>query len=109
MIFKNKDIREGKTIKFKGLQNIYITINKDEDQNIREVFINVCTSGTTLRGLCEALGRVISVAIQHDHRLISKIVKTLEGTISEVCFRNGKYGKVESIPDAIAKVLKDEK
>ena len=108
MTFKNEDIRNGKTTKFNGTRKIYITTNEDDDGHIREVFVNFCASGTTTRGLCEALGRVISVALQHDHRLKEKISKTLEGIQSEIFFRNNVFGLASSIPDAISKVLKED-
>ena len=107
MIFKEQDKRDGKTIRFRGIRNVYITINQDDQENKRELFISCTASGTTVRGLCEALGRVISIAIQHDSRLVQKIAKTLSGILSEQSFINDKYGKAESIPDAISKVLDD--
>ena len=55
--------------------------------------------------MCEALGRVISVALQHDYRLLGKIARTLEDISSDGTWLNMSLGRVHSIPAALAKVL----
>ena len=55
--------------------------------------------------MSEALGRVISVALQHDYRLVGKIARTLEDISSDGAWNNGSLGRVYSIPAALAKVL----
>jgi hypothetical protein len=55
--------------------------------------------------MSEALGRVISVALQHDYRLVGKIARTLEDISSDGAWQNGKLGRSYSIPAALAKVL----
>jgi hypothetical protein len=55
--------------------------------------------------MSEALGRVISVALQHDYRLLGKIARTLEDISSDGAWQNMNLGRVYSIPAALAKVL----
>ena len=55
--------------------------------------------------MCESLGRVISVALQHDYRLVGKIARTLEDISSDSVWSNNSMGRVFSIPAALAKVL----
>ena len=97
--------RHGSTYKFSGPASLYVTANKGEKDHIREVFINTTKSGSTIHGMCESLGRVISVALQHDYRLVGKIARTLEDISSDSVWSNNSMGRVFSIPAALAKVL----
>ncbi|MFC1523760.1 hypothetical protein ACFL6N_03105 [Thermodesulfobacteriota bacterium] len=103
--FIDLDERHGSTFKFRGPAPLYITANKGLEGHVREVFLNTTKSGSTLHGMSEALGRVISVSLQHDYRLIGKLAKTLEDISSEGAWFNKKLGRVLSIPAALAKVL----
>lgn len=98
------DIRSGTTYKLRGSSPLYITINHDEAGVPLEVFINTTPSGTTVRALCEALGRVISIAIQHDTSLLAKITRTIRGIMSESNWMLGKQ-QINSIPDGVAVVM----
>ena len=97
--------RRGSTFKFSGPASLYVTANKGDKEHIREVFINTTKSGSTIHGMCESLGRVISVALQHDYRLVGKIARTLEDISSDSVWSNTSMGRVFSIPAALAKVL----
>jgi ribonucleoside-diphosphate reductase alpha chain len=97
--------RHGSTFKFSGPASLYVTANKGDKDHIREVFINTTKSGSTIHGMCESLGRVISVALQHDYRLVGKIARTLEDISSDSVWSNTSMGRVFSIPAALAKVL----
>jgi ribonucleoside-diphosphate reductase alpha chain len=97
--------RIGSTHKFKGPVSLYITINRGELGHIREVFLNITKSGSTMHGLCEALGRVISVALQHDFRLVGKISRTLADISSDSVWVNKVLGRIYSVPAALAMVL----
>ncbi len=103
--FTDLDERLGSTFKFKGPSPLYITANQGEEGHLREVFLNTTKSGSTIHGMSEALGRVISVTLQHDYRLIGKIARTLEDISSDSAWISGKLGRVYSIPAALAKVL----
>ena len=97
--------RHGSTFKFTGPAPLYVTSNKGDQGHVREVFLHTTKSGSTIHGMCEALGRVISVALQHDYRLIGKIARTLEDISSDGVWQNMSLGRVYSIPAALAKVL----
>jgi ribonucleoside-diphosphate reductase alpha chain len=97
--------RHGSTYKFSGPAPLYVTANRGELGHVREVFLNTTKSGSTIHGMSEALGRVISVALQHDYRLLGKIARTLEDISSDGAWQNMNLGRVYSIPAALAKVL----
>ncbi|MBU0481602.1 MAG: hypothetical protein KKG47_10910 [Proteobacteria bacterium] len=103
--FTDLDERTGSTFKWRGPAPLYITANRGHQGHVREVFLNTTKSGSTLHGMSEALGRVISVALQHDYRLVGKIARTLEDISSDGAWVNGNIGRVYSIPAALAKVL----
>jgi ribonucleoside-diphosphate reductase alpha chain len=103
--FSEMSERHGSTFKFSGPAPLYVTANKGDEGHVREVFLNTTKSGSTIHGMCEALGRVISVALQHDYRLIGKIARTLEDISSDGTWQNTGLGRVYSIPAALAKVL----
>ncbi len=103
--FSDLPERYGSTFKFSGPASLYVTANKGDNEHIREVFINTTKSGSTIHGMCESLGRVISVALQHDYRLVGKIARTLEDISSDSVWSNSSLGRVFSIPAALAKVL----
>ena len=103
--FSDLPERLGSTFKFSGPASLYVTSNKGENDHVREVFINTTKSGSTIHGMCEALGRVISVALQYDYRLVGKIARTLEDISSDSVWTNTSLGRVFSIPAALAKVL----
>lgn len=103
--FSDLDERSGSTFKFRGPAPLYITANKGSKSHVREVFLNTTKSGSTLHGMSEALGRVISVALQHDYRLVGKLARTLEDISSDSVWHCGSLGRVYSIPAALAKVL----
>ncbi|MBW2465961.1 MAG: hypothetical protein JRF02_01550 [Deltaproteobacteria bacterium] len=103
--FSDLPERYGSTFKFSGPASLYVTANKGEQDHVREVFINTTKSGSTIHGMCESLGRVISVALQHDYRLVGKIARTLEDISSDSVWTNTSLGRVFSIPAALAKVL----
>ncbi|HSR36620.1 MAG TPA: hypothetical protein VLL73_05495, partial [Desulfurivibrionaceae bacterium] len=103
--FSDLDERRGSTFKFRGPAPLYVTANRGKNGHVREVFLNTTKSGSTLHGMSEALGRVISVALQHDYRLVGKLARTLEDISSDGAWHNGLLGRVYSIPAALAKVL----
>jgi len=105
MEFTDMDERTGSTFKWRGPAPLYITANRGGQGHVREVFLNTTKSGSTLHGMSEALGRVISVALQHDYRLVGKIARTLEDISSDGAWQNGRLGRVYSIPAALATVL----
>ena len=111
--FSNLYRRKGETVKFKGLDgvNLYVTANKGSHGHIREIFMNTNWGGSEGYAISEALGRVISLALQKDFTMIDEIVKTLENVSADGQWTcpdlNGikKGARFRSIPQAIASVL----
>jgi ribonucleoside-diphosphate reductase alpha chain len=87
-----------------GDGKLYTTVNYDE-YGIREVVTNIGRSGGTLFSLSEAIGRLISLALQHNVP-VDEISRSLIGIRGANPYGFGA-SQVLSIPDAIGKVLKD--
>lgn len=94
---------EGKTLKLKLPQGgLYLTANL-VNGDLKEVFVTLGKSGGDEKADAEALGRLISLYLQHGGD-IQNVIKTLKGI-------RGKYVSWDdgiqllSIPDATAKAL----
>jgi ribonucleoside-diphosphate reductase alpha chain len=87
-----------------GDGKLYTTVNYDE-YGIREVVTNIGRSGGTLFSLSEAIGRLISLALQHNVP-VEDVSRSLIGIRGANPYGFGA-NQVLSIPDAIGKVLKD--
>lgn len=92
----------GTTMKLPTEQgNLYVTINKNDKGEIKEIFINMGRSGDLEKSYTEAIGRLISVYLQsggNAARIVS-ILKGIKGGSST--WFNGM--QLLSVPDAIAK------
>jgi len=85
-----------------GFGNLYVTISF-YNQKPFEVFTSIGKSGYTTMADAEALGRLISLALRSGVD-IKEVISQLKGIGgSEPIFTEG--GLVQSIPDAIAKIL----
>jgi len=101
--FDRPKVMEGRTLKLKLPQgSIYLTANLVEGE-VREVFVTLGKSGADENADAAALGRLISIYLQHGGD-IKSVISTLKGI-------KGKYVswdegvQLQSIPDAIAKAL----
>lgn len=101
--FERPRLMEGKTLKLRLPQGgLYLTANL-VDGELREVFVTLGKSGGDEKADAEALGRLISLYLQHGGD-IKNVISTLKGI-------KGKYvswdegTQLLSIPDAIAKAL----
>jgi ribonucleoside-diphosphate reductase alpha chain len=101
--FERPKMMEGRTLKLKLPQgSIYLTANLVEGE-IKEVFVTLGKSGADENADAAALGRLISLYLQHGGD-IKSVISTLKGI-------KGKYVswdegvQLQSIPDAIAKAL----
>jgi ribonucleoside-diphosphate reductase alpha chain len=94
----------GKTIKMKLLhETMYLTVNTNGGGRIREVFVNIGKSGGDEKADSEAVGRLISLYLQHGGDL-NDVIKSLKGIKGRnISFDGDK--KLFSVPDAIAKGL----
>ncbi len=97
-------ILSGTTTKLNtGQGSLYITINTDDNNHPVEVFANIGKSGGDTAALSEAIGRLISIALQKNVK-VEEICKTLIGiTGSRPVWNNGIL--VKSVPDAIGQIL----
>ena len=102
---KKPGVSKSVTYKFTGSASLYIVVSNNEYGQINGLFVNTTSSGHTLHGVCNVLGRVIGIAIQNDKATLLQIIQTLEGVKSESAWVNDMVGKVDSIPSAIAAVL----
>lgn len=84
--------------------SLYVTINEDDD-GIAEVFLHIGKSGGYSSGYCEAIGRLISVAVRAGLKL-DVIIDQLKGIrTSTPTLNKGMF--VYSVPDAVAKILEN--
>ena len=95
------------------LGDAYITINADEDGEPFEVFLNVGKGGSDVSAVSEALGRLMSIILRMPsmHSASTRldwIVEQLAGIGGRSARRIGRE-RVMSLPDAIAKSLKQYK
>lgn len=79
----------------------FINIGRDDDGQVREVFINIGKGSTDLNSYAEAIGRIISIGLQNDVD-VSEYIDQLWGI--------GGYSKIQkSLPTAIAMTLQSER
>lgn len=102
--FERPKVLTGRTLKLKLPQGgLYVTANSDETGKMKEVFVTLGKLGGDEKADAEAIGRLISLYLQHGGD-VQNIVKMLKGI-------RGKYVSWDegvqllSIPDAVAKAL----
>lgn len=101
--------REGRTYKFVGPMKLYITVNHDEDRYPREIFVSLSSSGSTLRSVCDALAKAVSIALQDDKTLLPRLIKAFSGDLSEAFWHNREFKEpAKSVADAVGMVLAKE-
>jgi len=89
-----------------GQGSLYVTINTDETKRPVEVFANIGKSGGDTAALAEAIGRLISIALQKGVS-VEELSQTLIGiTGSRPVWNEGIL--VKSVPDGIGKILLSE-
>jgi len=95
------------TYKFRNTAgtSMHVHVGVDEYGVLHSMVINVGSSGTTIHNIVNALGRVISIAIQNDKATALKIVHTIEGFSSDTVWMSDELGTAKSIPDVIALIL----
>ena len=103
-VFERPKVMTGRTLKLKLPQGgLYVTANSDEAGKLKEVFVTLGKLGGDEKADAEAIGRLISLYLQHGGD-IQSVVKMLKGI-------RGKYVSWDegiqllSIPDAVAKAL----
>jgi ribonucleoside-diphosphate reductase alpha chain len=105
-VFKRSKSLVGLTKRYKtGCGKLYVTVNKDEDDNVKEVFVNNGKGGGC-PAQSEALTRVIAKSLQHG---VPKgvLIDQLKGIRCMSC--SGRSGvEALSCPDAIGRSLLGE-
>jgi len=98
---------QGFTVKLNtGQGSLYVTINTDESYQPVEIFANIGKSGGDTSALSEAIGRLISIALQKGVS-VEELSHTLIGiTGSRPIWNEGKL--VKSVPDGIGQILLSE-
>lgn len=91
------------------LGNMYITVNKTNEGDYHEAFVNLGLAGSDVRADTDAIGRLISLIFRlgtaNSNQRMHAIIEALEGISSGMVGGfNGE--RVLSVPDAIAKGLK---
>jgi len=87
----------------------FVTINDDEDDRVREVFVTVGRAGSDIAADAEAIGRLISLILRipteiPHHDVIDAVVDQLSGIGGSNALGFGA-DRVRSLADAVAKVL----
>lgn len=102
--FERPKVLTGHTVKMKLPQgSLYVTANKNGDDIIRETFVTLGKSGGDEKADAEALGRLISLYLQHGGK-VHEVIQTLKGIQGrDVSWDNGQ--QLLSVPDAVAKAL----
>ena len=97
--FERPDILAGRTHKVRaGQQTAYVTVNRDGDNEPREMFVSVGKSGTDLMAMGEAIGRLASIGLQKGLTLLD-VEEQLDGV--------GNAGILNrSLPSSIAAAIR---
>ncbi|MGI0080331.1 MAG: adenosylcobalamin-dependent ribonucleoside-diphosphate reductase, partial [Nitrososphaerales archaeon] len=105
-MYLRQRVLNGQTIKMTLPQgNLYVTANRNGDNIIRETFVTLGKSGGDEKADAEALGRLISLFLQHGGD-IQDVVHSLKGIQGrDVSWDNGQ--QLLSVPDAVAKALEN--
>ncbi len=83
---------------------LYVTVNTVDKKPV-EVFANIGKSGGDISALSEAIGRLISIALQNNVDVKNIIDTLISITGAQPIWNNGRL--VKSVPDAIAQILKE--
>ena len=96
----------GETVKMKLPQgNLYVTANRNGDQVIRETFVTLGKSGGDEKADAEAIGRLISLFLQHGGS-VQDVIHSLKGIQGrDIAWDSGH--PLLSVPDAVAKALEN--
>ncbi|MEM0238539.1 MAG: adenosylcobalamin-dependent ribonucleoside-diphosphate reductase [Ignisphaera sp.] len=106
--YERPDILKGETVRARTpLGKIYVTVNYQQQgatRTVREVFIHLGKTGTHINSLMEALGRIISIALQYGVP-INEIIRQLQGIKSGDGIKQASGHVTFSVPDTVAYAL----
>ena len=87
-----------------GYGKMFVIIS-EVDKKPFEVFCILGKSGQSIQAKAEVTGRLVSLALQNGVA-VDKIIDQLEGITGDNQIMSGDY-LVKSIPDGVAKILRD--
>ena len=104
--YERPKVMTGQTIKMTLPQgSLYVTANRNGGEVIRETFVTLGKSGGDEKADAEAIGRLISLYLQHGGS-VKEVIQTLRGIQGrDVSWDNGQ--QLLSVPDAVAKALEN--
>ena len=112
IVKKRKHVLNGKTYKFKTpVGTTYVTINSDDKNVPIEVMVNVGKAGSAVTAMAEAVGRTSSLFLRfgvlpnNDNARL--LIEHLEGIGGGEQVAGFGVKKADSVPDAIARALKE--
>ncbi len=88
----------------------FVTINKGEESEPVELFVNVGKAGSDLSAMSEALGRLISGWLRASTDSMTTVKEIVSQLVGIGGSRSVGFGanRISSVPDAIARTLADE-
>ena len=102
--FTTPTVLTGKTLRTTtGTGKLFITLNFQGTRPY-ETFITIGRAGSLTQSFTEAIGRLISLCLQH-HVPLTAIIDQLRGIRSPAPTHDKTLGAIASVPDAIAKAL----
>ncbi len=107
MVKKRADVLKGETEKIKtGCGNLYLTINKDDDNVPCEIRLQIGKTGSCARSLLEVIGIQQSIMLQHIDKdiIVKDFKKHLRGVNCGAEFRicDKRYGScIDKIAERI--------
>lgn len=104
-------ILSGKTfMKSTDWGTFFVTVNELENGDPYEVFVTIGKSGSDVQAFCEAMGRLISLALRYGNgnrrQILAKAVEQIRDIGGGQPSGFGP-NKIFSIPDAVAKIIED--
>ena len=99
---KREKVLYGKTVRVDtGCGKLYLTINKDKEGKIYEVFCKMEKTGSCFSSICESLARMITLVFRLDggQDLIAKHLMGIECP--------SKIDTCKSCPDAIGRIIQE--
>lgn len=104
-------ILSGKTfMKQTDWGTFFVTVNELENGDPYEVFVTIGKSGSDVQAFCEAMGRLISLALRYGNgnrrQILAKAVEQIRDIGGGQPSGFGP-NKIFSIPDAVAKIIED--
>lgn len=98
----------GETVRVRShLGNLYVTVNYTDEKDktsVKEVFIHLGRAGTQVNALVEALGRILSIALQYGTPL-DELIRQMQGIKAGEGLRQEDGQVTFSVPDAVAYAL----